>query len=267
MLRVTAISQHISWENANENFAIVESVLNQLDSVGDLIVLPECFSTGFSMNRAVCQTIESAQKEGGSLHFLKSIAKKYNAAFLASILVQEGDNFYNRAYFVLPNGSFLCYNKRHLFSIADESKIFTPGTQELIVNYKGFNICINVCYDIRFPVWSRNTSLKYDVLINIANFPKGRIAVVEPLVKARAIENISYVLFCNRDGKDESLSYSPSSLSADYKGNLNYNERFLLDCKGNSTQVITCEYNKESLLEFREKFPVWRDFDNFTVCK
>lgn len=211
--------------------------------------------------------MQETMQPGGSLNFLFKLSKRYNAAFLASIPISENEKFYNRAFFVLPDESFFFYDKRHLFSIADESKNFTPGSEELIVNYKGFNICINVCYDIRFPVWSRNTSLKYDVLINIANFPKGRISVIEPLVKARAIENLSYVIFCNRDGKDDSLTYIPSSVASDFKGNFNFKEKYITDSSGDNTQVITCECEKGKLEEFREKFPVWKDFDIFTITK
>lgn len=265
MLKMAAISQHIVWENKSENFKIVESLLSQLKEGTDLVVLPECFSTGFTMNTALCETEAESLSKGGSLNFLKEMGSKYNVALLASIPVRVGELSYNRAFFVLPDGSFYSYDKKHLFSIAEESKKFTPGTQEVIVEYKGFKINLNICYDIRFPVWSRNVSLKYDILINIANFPKSRIGVIEPLVKARAIENMSYVLFCNRDGNDSALEYIPSSVFADFKGNYNFAERFCYDCAGNKTQIINCECSKEKLVEFREKFPVWKDFDKFKI--
>ena len=146
-----------------------------------LVVLPEMYYTGFTMNISLAEEVD-----GQSVKFLQNNAIKYNCAFLASIPIKEHGKFYNRAFFVFPDGRYETYDKRHLFSMVKENKYYTCGEEQKIIEYKGFKICLNICYDLRFPVWSRNVNNNYDVLINVANFPEPRYSVIEPLIKARA---------------------------------------------------------------------------------
>jgi Predicted amidohydrolase len=213
-MKFTTISLNTSWENKEENFRKVENLFNKIDDLGDIVLLPEMFSTGFSMN------IEMAEnKNDRTLKWLKEITNKYNVAIICSFPFKEKDKYFNRAFFVTPLGEVYFYDKRHLFRMGDEERVYSSGNNLPIICYKGINICITVCYDIRFPVWSRNVGLKYDVLVNIANFPKQRVKVIDPLIRARAIENLSYAFFANRDGADLTMEYCKSSMMVDFKGN------------------------------------------------
>ena len=151
--------------------------------------------------------------------------------------------------------------------MGEENNHYTRGEDKCIVEYKGVNICLNICYDIRFPVWSRNIGNRYDVLINIANFPEVRINAIEPLIRARAIENMAYGIFVNRDGKDPMCVYCPSSQMYDYKGAPIAEEFYLKDCTGFNTQMLSCNINLEELNDFRFKFPAWMDADTFNVIR
>jgi predicted amidohydrolase len=151
--------------------------------------------------------------------------------------------------------------------MGEENNHYTRGEDKCIVEYKGVNICLNICYDIRFPVWSRNIGNRYDVLINIANFPEVRINAIEPLIRARAIENMAYGIFVNRDGDDPMCKYCPSSQMYDYKGSSISTEVFLKDCTGSNTQLLSCDIDVEELNEFRFKFPAWMDADTFNVIR
>ncbi len=262
-MKITALSLNIEWENKEANFAKVESLLSQLDEAGDVVILPEMFSTGFTMNK---QLAEDAA--GITLHWMLATAAKYNVALIGSFpYTQNGREMFNRAYFVKPDGTWEHYDKRHLFRMGDENNHYTRGDEMCITDYKGVKFALNICYDIRFPVWSRNRGNRYDVLINIANFPQVRIGAIEPLVRARAIENISYAVFVNRDGNDPLCVYSPSSQIYDFKGQPASQEKFLNDSSGFPTQVLTCTIDKDALEDFRYRFPAWMDADTFNVIR
>lgn len=262
-MKITLCSLDISWENKQKNFRKIESILNQLQDPGDLFILPEMFSTGFTMNTSLAE--DSA---GETLKWMIATAKKYNTAIIGSFpYTQNNRDFFNRAYFVYPDGNWLNYDKRHLFRMGEENNHYTRGEEKCIVDYKGIKFALNVCYDIRFPVWSRNIGNKYDVLVNIANFPEVRIGAIEPLVKARAIENMSYAIFVNRDGKDTSCVYCPSSQAYDFKGSSITEEKFVVDCSGSNIQILSCEIDIDALNDFRDKFPAWRDADTFNVIR
>lgn len=262
-MKVVACSLDIAWEDKQLNFKKVESILDKLESPVDLFVLPEMFSTGFTMNLSLAE-----DAAGETLKWMISAAAKYNTALVGSFpYTQNGREVFNRAYFVLPDGTWKHYDKRHLFRMGDENNHYTRGDEKCIVEYKGIRFSLNICYDIRFPVWSRNKGNKYDVLINIANFPEVRIGAIEPLVKARAIENMSYAVFVNRDGKDPNCIYCPSSQVYDFKGNPVAVESYVTDCAGCSTQLLTFEIDKAAQDDFRDKFPAWMDADIFNIIR
>ena len=262
-MKITVCSLDIAWEDKQLNFQKVESLLDQMEQPGDLFVLPEMFSTGFTMNTSLAE-----DAAGETLKWMIATAQKYNVALMGSIpYSQNGREVFNRAYFVYPCGTWKHYDKRHLFRMGEENNHYTRGEDKCIVEYKGVNICLNICYDIRFPVWSRNIGNRYDVLINIANFPEVRINAIEPLIRARAIENMAYGIFVNRDGKDPMCVYCPSSQMYDYKGAPIAEEFYLKDCTGFNTQMLSCNINLEELNDFRFKFPAWMDADTFNVIR
>ena len=260
-MKITACSLDIAWEDKSRNFAKIESILQQLDNPGDVFILPEMFSTGFTMNIALAE-----DAAGETLRWMKETAARYNIAIVGSFPYTQNDKaVFNRAYFVKPDGTWNQYDKRHLFRMGNENRHYTKGEDKCIVEYKDVKFALNICYDIRFPVWSRNIGNKYDVLINIANFPSVRINAIEPLVRARAIENMAYAIFVNRDGKDLTCEYSPSSQMYNFKGEPVHEEIYLKDCDGYNTQILSCNIITEELYDFRYKFPTWMDADVFNV--
>lgn len=262
-MKITVCSLDIAWEDKKLNFEKVESIFRQLEEPGDLLILPEMFSTGFTMNTDLAE-----DAAGETLKWMVGFAMKHDIAVMGSFpYTQNGREIFNRAYFVKPDGSWENYDKRHLFRMGDENNHYTRGDEKCIVNYKGVRFALNVCYDIRFPVWSRNIGNKYDVLVNIANFPESRIEAIEPLIRARAIENMSYAVFVNRDGKDPMCVYCPSSQIYNFKGGSISKEIYITDCSGISTQVLTCDIDIDALNDFRYKFPAWMDADTFNVIR
>lgn len=261
---ITLCSSDILWEDKTGNFKKLDALLANLDYKSDLIVFPEMFATGFTMNTSLAE-----DESGESLQWMRKAAAACNAAVVASFPFKEKDpggvtRIYNRAFFVFPSGKYVCYDKRHLFRMGNETLFYTPGTHPVIVEYKGVRFSLNICYDLRFPVWSRNVALQYDVLINVANFPISRLGVIEPLVKARAIENLAYVAFVNRTGRDPVSEYASGSLFVDYKGN-NCGEERELFIDALPVRIIKGEIDLQKLNEFREKFPAWMDADDFTL--
>jgi predicted amidohydrolase len=196
-LSVTLIQTDLHWENPAANRKQFSDKLRAVSEKTDLIVLPEMFTTGFSMN---AENI-SEPNEGETLQWMITEAKKHDVAITGSVIISEYKNFYNRLFFVFPNGEYKKYDKRHTFTLAGEHNTFSAGTERLLVDYKGFRICPLICYDLRFPVWARNTK-EYDVLLFVANWPVKRIIAWDALLKARAIENMSYCIGVNRVGSD-----------------------------------------------------------------
>lgn len=196
-LRVTIVQAHLNWENPIANRANFSEKITTISEKTDLIILPEMFTTGFSMNAEVL----SEKNEGKTVQWMISEAKKNDTAITGSLIIKEDNNHYNRLYFVFPDGSYKSYDKRHTFTLAGEHKTYTAGTERIVIEYKGWKICPLICYDLRFPVWARNTQ-DYDVLIYVANWPVRRIAAWDALLKARAIENMSYCIGVNRVGLD-----------------------------------------------------------------
>lgn len=196
-LKITIIQSELHWENAEANRAMFSEKIQNIEDETDLVVLPEMFTTGFSMNAKKL----AEPNDSDSLNWMISEARKHNCAITGSVIISENDKFYNRLFFVLPDGTYEKYDKKHTFTLAKENETYTAGKERLIVNYKGWKICPLICYDLRFPVWSRNTE-DYDVLIYLANWPKVRTVAWDTLLRARAIENMSYCVGVNRVGFD-----------------------------------------------------------------
>jgi omega-amidase len=248
-MKIIGLNLDISWKNKEENFQQIEKELQNEEA--DLFLLPEMFSTGFCMDAA-----EVSDKNQESLEFLKKMAKEKDAAFCGSAPVEENGKFYNRMYFVAPDLKTYFYDKRHLFSFSGEDKVYTPGQERVIVNYKGFRILLQVCYDLRFPVFARNND-DYDVMLYVANWPEKRVEAWEHLLKARAIENLSFVFGLNRIGTDgNNLFYKESShcFFADGKE--------ISEKQGN---IVTAELNLEELKDFRNHFQFLNDRDSFAI--
>ncbi len=220
----------------------------------DLIVLPEMFSSGFTMNpKAVAETMN-----GETIAWLQHLAKAKDCAITGSLVIEENGKYYNRLVFVYPNGELKTYDKRHLFTLAGEDKVYTAGKEKLIIEYKGFRICPLICYDLRFPVFARNVE-DYDVLIYVANWPKPRINAWDILLKARAVENMSYAIGVNRIGMDENeLEYVGHTQAVDFLGN------YLLEAQ-ETDGVFIVELDKEKLLETRSKLAFLKDKDSFKL--
>ncbi|MCD7916798.1 MAG: amidohydrolase [Tannerellaceae bacterium] len=256
LLRISMIQAHIIWEDRTENLGYYGNLLKRISDKTDIAVLPETFSTGFTMNvTAVADTMD-----GETLQTVKDWAKKYNTAITGSLIVSENNTYYNRAFFVTPDGEVWHYDKRHLFRMGQEDKSFSAGNQQLVVPYKGWNICLQICYDLRFPVWSRNVDNRYDLLIYVANWPEARRKVWKTLLQARAMENMAYVCGVNRVGVDgKGFNYRGDSLIYDPKG------KKLADAGKRKEVTCTCILDKNELDEFRRKFPAWKDADQFSI--
>lgn len=250
-MKITALNLDIEWKSPEQNFRKIEQEF--ANETADLFLLPEMFSTGFCVD-----VPEIADSEGNTLLWMKKFAQKKNAAIAGSISVKEKGVFYNRFYFVHPNGNVDFYDKKHLFALGSESKIYTNGNERVIVNYLGFRILLLICYDLRFPVFARNQG-DYDAILCVANWPQQRIEQWKCLLKARAIENQCFVFGVNRIGIDgNNLHYPESSFS------------FFADSQEISEQnnnLITAEWNLEKLSAFRRAFPFLKDADDFELKK
>lgn len=218
---------------------------------GGLIVLPEMFSTGF-----ITMPAGEAESDGASLGWMKAIAKKYGCAVAGSVATEDGGLFYNRFYFVKPDGTFVKYDKRHLFSFAGEDRRFTAGSEKVITEYNGVRFFLQICYDLRFPCFSRNILPNpYDAVIYVASWPSPRIGAWDTLLKARAIENQCYAIGVNRIGKDPSCQYNGHSSIVDPYGNAS------ASCAEGVEEIVSADLDLDSLQAFRDKFPVLEDAD------
>lgn len=252
-LNISLVQFDIFWENPDANRATVEELLSGVKT--DVVILPEMFTTGFSMNaKSVAEPVN-----GHTYKWMKMLSSSLNAVVSGSVIIKEGPFFYNRFLWVKPDGSTAHYDKKHLFRLSDEVDVFTPGKEQVIVDYKGWKFLLLVCYDLRFPVWSRRSGIEYDGAIYTANWPESRDNVWNTLLSARGIENQAYTLGVNRIGKDGlDISYIGNSQVNDYMG---YN----LSNIANKEGVLQVELCKNKLNEFREKFPVHLDSDHFTL--
>ena len=253
-MKVSVIQSALFWENRTANLAMFEEKIADITDT-DLIILPEMFTTGFSMNSAKLA-------EPMNLHTSKwmlQMAQAKEAVVTGSIIISEKGHFYNRLLWVRPDGRITFYDKKHLFRMGEENNHFSAGTKQLIEEWQGVRFNLSVCYDLRFPVWLRNKNCEYDVLINVANWPDSRADVWRTLLKARALENQSYVIGVNRIGEDgRGLSYAGDSLIVDAKGTI-------VKDAHQTDGVIDCELDMDALYSFREKFPVHKDADFFKM--
>ena len=254
-LRISFLQTNLFWEQKQVNLQSIEKKILQSNLETDLIVLPEMFTTGFTMKPVVF----FEKHTGETLKRMIVWAQKKQAAIAGSFVVEDKGNYYNRLYFVKPDGEFYYYDKRHLFRMAGEDKHYTMGTSRLLVEYKDWKILPLICYDLRFPVWSRNNE-DYDLLIYIANWPERRNQAWKTLLKARAIENLSYVLGVNRIGNDgNGVYHSGDSALINFKGEQ------ISKTKAHEENLETVNISRKELLDFRQKFPVHRDVDSFTI--
>ncbi|TYP99686.1 putative amidohydrolase [Tenacibaculum adriaticum] len=254
-LNIAIIQSDLIWENPEANRLQFERKVNQVDNATDLIILPEMFSTGFSMNASVLAETMS----GETVQWMQKMASEKQLAIVGSIIISENDKFYNRLLFVYPSGKIEYYDKRHTFTLAKENEVFSEGKNKLIIEYKGWKICPLICYDLRFPVWSRNVE-NYDLLIYIASWPKVRISAWDALLKARAIENMCYTIGVNRTGKDgNNYEYVGHSIALDCLGNPLSKET------NNDDEIILVQLDKTQQHKTREKLGFLNDKDAFIL--
>ncbi|MCH2033811.1 MAG: amidohydrolase [Tenacibaculum sp.] len=254
-LHISLLQADLSWENAQENINYFTEQIDEISNDVDLIVLPEMFTTGFSMNANKL----AEEMNGKTVNWMQETAIKKQSAVVGSVIISENKKFYNRLFFVFPSGEFQYYDKKHTFTLAKEHETYSSGSKKLIVEYKGWKICPLICYDLRFPVWARNVE-DYDLLIYVASWPEKRINAWDALLKARAIENMSYTIGVNRIGKDGN--------NYDYVGH-----SILFDCLGNPLskeqnerqETISVQIEKESQDEIRNKLGFLKDKDKFSI--
>ncbi|MBL4752123.1 MAG: amidohydrolase [Flavobacteriales bacterium] len=253
-LKVAAIQAQLSWECVDENLVAFADRISNIDGHPHLILLPEMFNTGFSMNSA-----SLAEKMGGkTMLWMAQQAGQANAVITGSVIIEEDGKHYNRLIWMRPDGTHAHYDKRHLFRMMDEDQSFSPGEQKLVVELNGWKICPLICYDLRFPVWSRNTR-DYDLLIFVANWPEPRREAWRTLLRARAHENQSYVIGLNRVGEDgNGIAFAGDSVILDAKGTV-------LSESGPHEETLQASLNYAELETFRSKFPVYMDADQFSL--
>lgn len=255
LLNIAIFQLNLVWENPAANLAKIDQLLQAVSETTDIVFLPEMFSTGFSMN--VSELAETM--DGQTLQWLKERSHEHQIALCGSLIVIENDLYSNRLVFVEPSGEVHFYDKRHLFTMGDEESHFQNGTERLIVQFKGWRICPLICYDLRFPVWSRNRN-EYDLLVYSANWPQNRKEVWNTLLKARAIENQCYVVGANRVGVDgQKIAYSGNSQIFDAKGSL------LTGLNDDNEMIVSAEILFSELAKFRNSFPVLNDADSFSL--
>lgn len=255
VLNVAIIQTSLVWENPEDNRRLLKDKINVIPDDVDLIILPEMFTSGFTMHPAkVAETMD-----GKTITWLKQMAANKNAAIIGSLVIKENNHFYNRLVCIDSFGNITKYDKRHTFTLVGEDKVYTAGSEKVIFNYKGWKICPLVCYDLRFPVWSRNTE-DYDVLLYVANWPQSRINAWDALLKARAIENMCYCIGVNRIGKDEKNNiYCGHSAAYDVFGNLMH------ELQPNKDYIEYVVLDQAHITRYRNKLKFLDDKDAFTL--
>ncbi len=255
-IRISIVQTDIVWENKQENLRLLHEKLQSLRGTTEIVVLPEMFSTGFSMQSNMLAEANS----GETIATLKQWASLFQVAICGSYITVDNGRYYNRAFFLTPEGEEFYYDKRHLFRMGREAEHFSAGDERLIIPYRGWNICLLVCYDLRFPVWSRNVANQYDLLIYVANWPIPRRLAWDTLLRARALENQCYVCGVNRVGIDGyRLKYNGGSKIYSALG------EEAASVPDETEGIATATLNLTALHQFREKFPVWKDTDEFQL--
>ncbi|RXK83888.1 amidohydrolase [Filimonas effusa] len=261
-LTLTLIQTALHWENKQANLAMLEEKITGIKERTEIVILPEMFSTGFSM-----QPERWAEKmDGPTITWMRRMAQQQRIILTGSVIIEENGNYYNRLIWMLPTGDYGCYDKRHLFAYAGEHEHYTPGNKRLIASVKGWKINLQICYDLRFPVWARqspegtrDTAPEYDLLIYVANWPEKRSLPWKTLLQARAIENQCFVAGVNRVGADgNGFAHSGDSMLIDPLGNSIFH-------KQHDEAVATFTLQKENLEQVRARFPFWKDGDTFIL--
>ncbi|MCU0422294.1 MAG: amidohydrolase [Bacteroidia bacterium] len=255
-MKVATIQGNITWEHPESNLNYFESMIGSIDEQVDIFLLPELFTTGFTMNTQLAENME-----GNTLSWMNKMSKKTGAAIAGSVMIKnKQQQVFNRFIWMNPDGSYEVYDKKHLFSIGDEHHHFTPGTEKLIIDFKGFKLLILICYDIRFPVFIRRTTIEqYEAIFIVANWPEKRAGHWKTLLQARAIENQSYVVAVNRVGVDgKGANHTGDSMVVEPTGEILYHAV-------NREEVTIHELNKDKVISYRQSFPVYQDADDFTL--
>lgn len=258
-LTITGIQTHLHWEDPIANLNMLEKKIKSISGQTEIIILPEMFNTGFSMNpEKLAETMD-----GETVKWMKRMAAEKKVIITGSVMIEEDKKYFNRLIWMLPNGQFGFYDKRHLFAYAGEDEQFTPGTKRLIASVQGWKINLLICYDLRFPVWSKQQiqedGPEYDLIIYVANWPDRRIAAWKTLLQARAIENQCFVAGINRVGKDgNDIYHNGNSMVTDPMGEVLYQ-------KEDTEDIFTVILKKDKLSDTREKLPFWKDGDSFTI--
>ena len=247
-----------SWEDPECNLRAFSSAVDCYVAecrAPDIFIFPEFFNTAFTFN------LDFAEPPAGrTLETMVAKASQAGCAIAGSILVKEGGKAFNRLYFVTEDGDVYQYDKRHTFSISGESEVISCGTKKTVLDYRGWNIALSVCYDLRFPVWMRNAGNAYDLMITVASWPSSRVEYATIMARSRAVENMCYQAFCNRLGSDPQCTYDGHSDVYDFGGTPLGRE---LTVAGAS--FVEAVIEKTPLIEYREKFPIWKDNDSFTI--
>jgi predicted amidohydrolase len=259
-LTITLIQTNLHWEDKAANLAMLEEKIMGIAEKTELVVLPEMFSTGFSMQPAsLAETMQ-----GEAVTWMKKIAAAKKIILTGSLIITEDKHYFNRLLWVLPDGHLGYYDKRHRFAFAGEDEQYTPGNKRLIASVKGWKINLQICYDLRFPVWARQESgeaPEYDILLYVANWPERRIHAWKSLLTARAIENQCYVVGVNRVGNDgNGIYHSGNSMVIDALGSTLYEKK-------EEEDIHTIVLQKDPLDEIRTKFPFWKDADDFNILQ
>lgn len=253
-ITATVIQASLAWENPEANIEIFTAFIAQMKEKPDIVILPEMFSTGFSMKpESIAETMQ-----GRTVAWLRKTAAREGFHIAGSIAIRERGRFYNRLVWATPENTLITYDKRHLFRMADEHLVYTAGSSLVTIEARGWKIRPFICYDLRFPVWCRNASQAYDIAVFVANWPEKRASHWKTLLAARAIENQCYVIGCNRTGFDgNSITYAGDSSIIDFQGRI-------LARQSGGEGMLTVRLSKEELEAYRENFPVWMDGDDFS---
>lgn len=266
-LTITLIQTNLFWEDKKANLEMLQQKIDSIKEKTEMIILPEMFNTGFSMK----PELFAEKMDGETINWMKKIAVEKKVIITGSLMIEapsanaQGDKYFNRLIWMLPTGEFGVYDKRHLFAFGDENSHYSPGNKKLIASVKGWKINLQVCYDLRFPVWSRQQAgdleNQYDLLINVANWPEKRSLAWKTLLRARAIENQCFVAGVNRVGDDgKQISYDGGSTIIGPLGEIIYE-------KNKEEDVFTFTLEKEKIFECRSHFPFWKDADHFLITE
>lgn len=258
-LTIAAIPLNIAWGDSDENIYATAAAIESLPTIPDIIILPETFSTGYISDSEQLKRVAQEWHNSSTIATMSEWARRYNAAICGTLVVSENDSIYNRAVFIEPSGEITCYDKRHLFVLSKEAKYITAGQRlSPIVRFRGWNIAMTICYDIRFPAWCRNQGLRYDILLVPANWPQARAYAWETLLKARAIENQAYVVGANRSGSDDFGAYDNLTYIFDPMGKP-------IGEAATAEGIITATLSRDSMQHLRRNFPVSLDADRFSI--